>query len=205
MGNSRVTAHFWRHKCPAKSPEDGDDVAWNHPNIKYSEISLLDRMSSKRGESLLGTKCSADGCQYVVNEETVVLNKYKEEIHNLGGKNLYPARLIMVSMRCCKWWCHNNGTYGHHVENSTFSGLGHHTCAHAHAYKDAIHEKNIDSRLPGCTCVMLNTYHEPIETWEPQYRKGVPCPGGPSDLDIRYREKRKQKGGEEMLESEPAE
>ncbi|KAK4118923.1 hypothetical protein N657DRAFT_684867 [Parathielavia appendiculata] len=164
--------------------------------------SLHDRLSSKRGESLLGTKCSVDGCQYVVNEETAILNKYKQEIHDLGGKNLYPNRMIPVSMRCCKWWCRNKTTYGHSEYNSNFSGLGNHTCVHAYVYQDAIHERNIESRLPGCTCVMLNEFGEAVETWEPQSRRGVPCPGRPLDLDIKYHERRMQKDGEKEPSSE---
>jgi hypothetical protein len=191
MGNSKVTAHYWRHKCPANNPEDGDDVSSNHPDVKYSEIPLLGRFSSKPWESILGKKCTADGCKYVVNEETVLLNKYKEKIQNIGGKNLYPGRTDPSSMKCCHWSCNNATTRGHGAYVSTFREPGGHYCSHALAYQRAIQDENIEGRLPGCTCVMLNAYKEPVETWEPQ-RRGVPVPGGPLDLDNKYHERKEK-------------
>lgn len=189
MGNPNFTAHYWQHKCPAESVEDGDDVYYGHPNIKYDKISLLKRSLGEG--SILERKCSMDDCKYKVNEKTVILNKDREEIRTFGGKNLYPERTRACKMRCCKWWCQNKSTSGHSVDNPNFNELGNHCCVHAHDYQHAIHNYKITNRLPGCTCVMLNRYGEEIETWEPDGQKRVPVPGGPLDLDNKYHEKKK--------------
>jgi hypothetical protein len=183
MGNSKFTAHYWQHKCPAESVEDGDDVYYGHPNITYDKISFLKRIQGK--------ECSVEDCKYKVNEKTVILNKDKEQIRTLGGKNLYPERTRAYKMRCCQWRCRNKNTMGHSLDNPNFNELGNHCCTHAFVYQHAIHDDKITKRLPGCKCVMLNTYNEEIATWEPDGQPKVPIPGGPLDLDNKYHEKQK--------------
>lgn len=190
MVNSKFTAHYWQHKCPAESIEDGNNVDSRHPNIKYDKINLLERGLGE-GLILKGKECSVDDCKYKVNEQTVILNKNKEKIQTFGGKNLYPERIRAYKMRCCKWWCRNRSTSGHSVDNPNFNELGNHCCTHALNYQDAIHNYKITERLPGCTCVMLNEYNEEIETWEPDGQTRLPIPGGPLDLDNKYHEKKK--------------
>lgn len=185
MGNSKFTAHYWQHKCPAKSSEDGNNVHRGHPHIKYNKISPWGR-NLKEGLILMGKECTVDDCKYKVNEETVILNKDGEEIRTLGGKNLYPERIRAYKLRCCKWWCRNRNTSGHSVDNPNFNELGNHCCTHALDYQDAIHNYKIKERLPGCTCVMVNMYNEDIEAWEPDGQRRGAVPGGPLDLDNRY-------------------
>jgi hypothetical protein len=194
MGNSKFTAHYWRHKCPANTPENGDDVHNSHPNVRYDKIPLLERALFKE-EFLLGKKCSVDGCKYEVNEETVILNKDKEEIRNLGGKNLYPERTRAWKMECCHWSCRNRYTYGHSLDVSSFNEPGGHPCGHALEYKWHL-ARNLTKRLPGCTCVMLNQYNKEVQTWEPpEGGERVPISGGPLDLDNKYWEKKKKEAG----------
>lgn len=192
MGISKFTPHYWRHKCPASSSEDGDDVATGSPDIKHQQIPLHERLLFKE-ESILWKRCSAPGCQYVVNEETVILNKDLREIRNLGGKNLYPYRTRAQCMKCCKWSCANRYTTGHSPGNySTFPGLINHSCSHALEYHDAMCEGEVEQRFRGCTCVMINEFQEPVETWEPQSHRRVPIPGGPLDLDRKYHQKKEE-------------
>ncbi|KAK4039532.1 hypothetical protein C8A01DRAFT_36485 [Parachaetomium inaequale] len=194
MGNSKFTAHYWRHKCPVETPEDGDDVHGSDPNVKYDKIPRLERALFKE-ESLLGKKCSIDGCKYEVNEETVILNKDMEEIRNLGGKNLYPDRTQASCMECCNWRCRNRYTYGHSLDNPNFNELNNHCCGHALDYQWHL-PRNLTQRLPGCTCVMLNRYNEKVKAWEPEGgRERVPHPGGPLHLDNKYWEKKKKEAG----------
>jgi hypothetical protein len=191
MGNSKFTPHYWQHKCPATNPEDGDGVAAGSPGIKYQHIPLHERFHFK-DESILGKQCGAQGCQYVANEETVILNKDFKEIRNLGGKNLYPFRTRAKWMKCCRWSCSNQSTTGHSPDNSILDeGLFNHTCGHALDYHRVMGNRRMEQRFRGCTCVMLNMYNEPVETWEPQGR-GVPLPGGPLDLDNKYHQKKEE-------------
>ncbi|KAK3294940.1 uncharacterized protein B0H64DRAFT_402086 [Chaetomium fimeti] len=194
MGNSKFVAHYWRHKCLAESPEDGDNVDSSHPNLKYDRFSFIKR-ALKQG-SIMGRKCEVEGCKYEVNEATVLVNKEMDEIQTLGGKNLYPERTRAYKMKCCKRGCRNKHTTGHSTDISTFREPGGHGCSHALDYQDAIHNFKITRRLNGCTCVMINKYEEEVETWEPDGQPRKPIPGGPLDLDNKYHEMMEKKAVE---------
>jgi hypothetical protein len=206
MGSSRFTPHYWQHKCPAASPQDGDDVPeapnqQNNMSIKYDKTSslirsfrmvpLLNRISFK-GEPILGKKCSVDGCHYVVNEETVILNEKKEPIRNAGGKNLHRERMMALWMRCCV--CKNSNTTGHSSNILTQDEPGGHKCAHTLDYiSDLPNPKFIvrGARYKGCNCVMVNEAGDRVAYWMPYSgSEPEPYPGGPLDLDTKYHEKR---------------
>ncbi|KAK4153846.1 hypothetical protein C8A00DRAFT_33392 [Chaetomidium leptoderma] len=200
MGKSEFKAHYWRHKCPAGSPEDGDSVPSdrNHPDIKYKKFPAF-RQPFFKEESILGKACTVDGCQYVANEETVILNKDREAIRNLGGQNMYVGRTHPAHMRCCKWSCRNSYTTGHSVHTPSFREPGNHSCTHALLYHYYLQNPNIQKRVEGCTCVMVNQYGEPVRTWEPVSWRGTTIEGSPLDLDERYYERKKKEA--EALET----
>jgi hypothetical protein len=207
MGSSEFTPYYWQHKCPAASPQDGDDIpeAPNHQNdmnLKYDKtpflarsfrmVPLLNQISFK-GKSILGKKCSVDGCDYVVNEETVILNGKKVPIRNVGGKNLHRDRMTALWMRCCI--CKNSNTTGHSINISTHREPGSHTCKHTLDYiSDLQNPKFIDrnDRYIGCNCVMVNEAGDGLAYWRPYSGIDPPelYPGGPLDLDTKYHKKR---------------
>ncbi|KAL1843118.1 hypothetical protein VTJ49DRAFT_3065 [Mycothermus thermophilus] len=197
MPNTRFTIHYHSHKCPATSPHDGDDVPPNHPDLKLTPLSTLDRLRYS-DSLLLGKSCAEPTCKYVLNPDTVLHNKSHEPIRTLGGKNLYPNRTTPRYMRCCRKLCRNAYTRGHGRGDDVVSfggegGMLNHNCAHTLIYQDMIRNYDIGQRLDGCECVMLNVYGEEVEMWGPKGR-GMPVKGGPLDLDRRYWEMKEKAG-----------
>lgn len=200
MVSSKFAPYYWQHKCPALSPQDGDDGSpvprgQNLVSIRCDKIPFLGRLFFKE-ETILGKKCSVGNCTYVVNEETVLLNAKEKAIRNLGGKNLYKGRTTTDRMKCCG--CGNTSTSGHSSgsaydgPSSTLQGYGNHDCGHTIVYLREL-RRGLNKRLKGCTCVMLNEFGEKLEYWEPYGATPDLYPGGPLDLDRKYHEKKKKK------------
>lgn len=199
--------YYWRHTCPAGSLGDGDskldDVpppSHAHQHLQYIKIDK----SSPGGCPKEGEKCPALGCKYQVNEETVLVRKNKtEEIRKVGGENLDEGRLQCSYMMCCGMGtlrgCGKLVSAGHDFQNPT----GYHSrydphylsehyrkCRHAKDYPLDEEGNKPEKRREGCECVWVNGNRESVAFWEPNHRNVIPVPGGPLDLDRKYREKR---------------
>jgi hypothetical protein len=204
MVGYEVMPAYWRHLCPAASSEDGDrivddepDLICAHQHVEYTIIPnvKLKSISDANLQSLLGKKCCAEGCKYTVTEETVIVNNWPsmKPICNIGGKNIYPGRTDVFTMRCCGGKfksCGKTLAKGHPSK----PGPGHFRledardqwCYHSQAYSEGKGKHWL------CSCVWVNARGEPIRTWEPEEtrEKEVLVADGPLALDLKYFERK---------------
>jgi len=162
MVESRFKPRYWRHYCPADTQEQGDDT------ISYGRHYVDTKIQSKDLRALTGKRCTASGCCYEVSDMTVLVNDKLQPIRRVGGANLFPGRCAAVRIRCC--YCKERIFDGHqadkvYVFDSTRRQF--HDCKHAREYRKALEPGDLETRLPGCTCVWVNSYGEALSRWLP--------------------------------------